>query len=550
MTTIDVDLCSIQEARDLVRSGKVAADKIAFYSDEQIDLILKNIVKTIEANAYYLADLAVEETGFGKLNDKAYKNYAASTLLYNEMKQYKTSGVLSFDESKKVFKVAEPMGLLLGITPSTNPTSTIIFKSLIAIKSRNAIVFAPHPSAKRCSYAAAELILKAAVEAGAPEHIIGCVKNPTMEATNELMKSKDIALIIATGGPGMVRSAYSSGKPAIGVGAGNSPVYIERTADVKKAISTIIASKTFDNGTICASEQALICEEVNKDAVVSELLAQGCYMMTKEETDKVCSLLFRGVSNGHPVMNAKFVGQAATTIAEAAGIHVPANTKLLIGPQSGVGEGNPLSFEKLTTVLGFYVVKNWEEACALSIRLLQNGIGHTMSLHTSDPDIIFKFSSKPASRILINTGGSQGGTGISTGLPIAFTLGCGTDGGSSVSDNLTPEHLINVKTVAYGIKDVTKIVAEDDYFHTLPKVAVCNRPNEKVDGLSSASLKVKKETATTVDFLNQTPQQIQENFEKNNPSTAHEISSNVTVASNDETNEAIVREILSTLKTK
>ena len=388
------------------------------------------------------------------------------------------------------------------------------------------------------------------MEAGAPEHIIGCVKNPTMEATHELMNSKDIALIIATGGPGMVRSAYSSGKPAIGVGAGNSPVYIERTADVKKAISIIIASKTFDNGTICASEQALICEEVNKDAVISELIAQGCYVMTKEETDKVCSLLFRGVSNGHPVMNAKFVGQAATTIAEAAGIHVPADTKLLIGPQSGVGEGNPLSFEKLTTVLGFYVVKNWEEACALSIRLLQNGIGHTMSLHTSDPDIIFKFSSKPASRILINTGGSQGGTGISTGLPIAFTLGCGTDGGSSVSDNLTPEHLINVKTVAYGIKDVTKIVAEDDYFHTLPKVAVCNRPNEKVDGLSSASLKVKKETATTVDFLNQTPQQIQENFEKNNPSTAHEISSNVTVASNDETNEAIVREILSTLKTK
>lgn len=442
------------------------------------------------------------------------------------------------------------MGLLLGITPSTNPTSTIIFKSLIAIKSRNAIVFAPHPSAKRCSYAAAELILKAAVEAGAPEHIIGCVKNPTMEATNELMKSKDIALIIATGGPGMVRSAYSSGKPAIGVGAGNSPVYIERTADVKKAISTIIASKTFDNGTICASEQALICEEVNKDAVVSELLAQGCYMMTKEETDKVCSLLFRGVSNGHPVMNAKFVGQAATTIAEVAGIHVPADTKLLIGPQSGVGEGNPLSFEKLTTVLGFYVVKNWEEACALSIRLLQNGIGHTMSLHTSDPDIIFKFSSKPASRILINTGGSQGGTGISTGLPIAFTLGCGTDGGSSVSDNLTPEHLINVKTVAYGIKDVTKIVAEDDYFHSLPKVAVCNRPNEKVDGLSSASLKVKKEAIPNADFLNQTPQQIQANFEKNNLSVAHETASNATVVSDDETNEAIVREILSTLKAK
>lgn len=549
MTTIDVDLCSIQEARDLVRNGKVAAEKIASYSDEQIDLILKNIVKTIEANAYYLADMAVEETGFGKLNDKAYKNYAASTLLYDEIKDYKTSGILSFDESRKIFKVAEPMGLLLGITPSTNPTSTIIYKALIAIKSRNAIVFAPHPSAKRCSFAAAEMILKAAVEAGAPEHIVGCVMNPTMGATNELMKSPDIAVIIATGGPGMVKAAYSSGKPAIGVGAGNSPAYIERTADVQKAVSNIIASKTFDNGTICASEQALICEESNKEAVIAELVKQGCYMMTKEETDKVCSLLFRAVSNGHPAISPKFVGQPAKVIADAAGISVPDGTKILIGPQSGVGEGNPLSFEKLTTVLGFYVVKNWEEACALSIRLLQNGIGHTMSLHTSNPDIIFKFSSKPASRILINTGGSQGGTGISTGLPIAFTLGCGTDGGSSVSDNLTPEHLINVKTVAYGIKDVTKLVEEDSYFHTLPKVAVSNRPNS-VDAVSSASIKNKVAGVSSKDFLNLTPQEIQASFESKNGKDICESSSTTTVLTDDEHNEAIVREILSSLKQK
>ncbi|MHC3560838.1 acetaldehyde dehydrogenase (acetylating) [Streptococcus suis] len=543
MKTLDVDLCSIQEARDLVRNGKEAANQIAYFSDEQIDAILKNIVKAVETNAYYLADLAVEETGFGKLEDKAFKNYAASTLLYDEIKEYQTSGILQFDEKNKIFKVAEPMGLILGITPSTNPTSTIIYKSMVSIKARNAIVFAPHPSAKRCSVAAAELVRKAAVEAGAPESIVGCVMNPTLESTNELMHSKDIALIIATGGPGMVKAAYSSGKPAIGVGAGNSPAYIEKTADVKKAISNIVASKTFDNGTICASEQAIICEEANKDQVLQELKAQGCYLMTKEETDKVCQILFRGNSHGcNPAMNPKFVGQSAIKIAEAAGISVPSDTKILVGPQVGVGQGNPLSFEKLTTVLGFYVVKNWEEACALSIKLLQNGIGHTMSLHTGDPDMIFRFSSKPASRILINTGGSQGGTGISTGLPIAFTLGCGTDGGSSVSDNLTPEHLINIKTVAYGVRDVTQIVTNDHRFQALPKQTILSKSEATVDAVCSASVHCTPTSKPTKDTLNQTPQDIQVAFERRQETLADE-----SIVENID-NEAIVREILSALK--
>ncbi|HEM5991565.1 TPA: acetaldehyde dehydrogenase (acetylating) [Streptococcus suis] len=543
MKTLDVDLCSIQEARDLVRNGKEAANQIAYFSDEQIDAILKNIVKAVETNAYYLADLAVEETGFGKLEDKAFKNYAASTLLYDEIKEYQTSGILQFDEKNKIFKVAEPMGLILGITPSTNPTSTIIYKSMVSIKARNAIVFAPHPSAKRCSVAAAELVRKAAVEAGAPESIVGCVMNPTLESTNELMHSKDIALIIATGGPGMVKAAYSSGKPAIGVGAGNSPAYIEKTADVKKAISNIVASKTFDNGTICASEQAIICEEANKDQVLQELKAQGCYLMTKEETDKVCQILFRGNSHGcNPAMNPKFVGQSAIKIAEAAGISVPSDTKILVGPQVGVGQGNPLSFEKLTTVLGFYVVKDWEESCALSIKLLQNGIGHTMSLHTGDPDMIFRFSSKPASRILINTGGSQGGTGISTGLPIAFTLGCGTDGGSSVSDNLTPEHLINIKTVAYGVRDVTQIVTNDHRFQALPKQTILSKSEATVDAVCSASVHCTPTSKPTKDTLNQTPQDIQVAFERRQETLADE-----SIVENID-NEAIVREILSALK--
>lgn len=556
MKTVDIDLCSIQEARDLVKEGKKASDRLATFSDEQIDAILRSIVKSVEANAYYLADMAVEETGFGKLADKAYKNYAASTLLYEEIKDSKTSGIIDFDESKKIFRVAEPMGLLLGITPSTNPTSTIIFKAMIAIKSRNAIVFAPHPSAKRCSIATAELVRKAAVEAGAPEHIIGCVTNPTLQATNELMHAKEVSLIIATGGPGMVRAAYSSGKPAIGVGAGNSPAYIEKTANVKRAVASIVASKTFDNGTICASEQAIICEESNKEEVMDELKAQGCYLMTQEETDKVCEVLFRGDSKGcNPSMNPAFVGQSAKAIAGAVGISVPEDTKVLVGPQAGVGQGNPLSFEKLTTVLGFYVVENWEEACALSIRLLQNGIGHTMSIHTEDPEIIFQFSRKPASRILINTGGSQGGTGLSTGLPIAFTLGCGTDGGSSVSDNLTPEHLVNIKTVAYGLKDVTRIVAEDVGFQALPKSAHLHQPAATVKPISSPTEHHSKATKTVTErkvFLSQTPQEIQGAFEqKQGQKLDLSATSDVqTTRHSQADNEALVREILSALRKK
>jgi len=356
--------------------------------------------------------------------------------------------------------VAEPAGLIMGIVPSTNPTSTVIYKSMIAVKAGNAIVFSPHPSAAKCTLKAAQVMRDAAVAAGAPEGVIGCVSMPTMGATNELMHCKEVSVIIATGGPGMVKAAYSAGKPAIGVGAGNSPAYIERTADVKQAVRTIMASKTFDYGTICASEQSIICEECNHDEVVSELKKQGGYFMTREETEKVCRVLFK---NGHG-MNAKFVGRSPQVIAESAGITIPEGTRVLIGEQDGVGDKYPLSYEKLTTVLAFYTVKDWKEACQLSIELLQNGIGHTMSLHTNDREMVLKFASKPASRILVNTGGSMGGTGISTGLNVAFTLGCGTCGGSSVSENVSPMQLINVKKVAYGLKDCTTLITDDVTF--------------------------------------------------------------------------------------
>jgi len=360
----------------------------------------------------------------------------------------------------------------MGIVPSTNPTSTAIFKAMIAVKARNAIIFSPHPSAAKCTLRAAQLMADAAVQAGAPANTIACVSMPTMQATDELMHHKNVKVIIATGGPGMVKAAYSAGKPALGVGAGNSPAYIERTANVEKAVRNIITSKSFDYGTICASEQSVVCEECNKDAVIAEFKRQGGYFMTEEETAKVCKLLFK---NGH-AMNAKFVGRSPQVIANAAGISIPEGTKVLLGPQGGVGDGYPLSYEKLTSVLAFYVVKDWREACELSKDLLQNGIGHTMSIHTEDRNMVLEFSAKPASRIVVNTGSTMGGVGASTGLAPSFTLGCGTWGGSSVSENVTPMHLVNVKRVAYGIKDVTTLIQDDPtWTHTaeLERIGAC-----------------------------------------------------------------------------
>lgn len=473
MELADKDLLSVQEARTLARRGKEAAKIMAVYSAEQVDAILKSMVKTALEHATELAEMAVEETGFGKCTDKCYKNYAAAKLVYDSIKDMKTIGVISEDSVNRVTEIAEPVGLVMGIVPSTNPTSTVIYKAMIALKARNAIVFSPHPSALKCTSRAAELMCKAATEAGAPADIIGCVSMPSMAGTDALMKAPEVDMIIATGGPGMVKAAYSAGKPALGVGAGNSPSYIEKTANIVQSVKDIMASKTFDNGTICASEQSVIVEQCNREQVIDEFKRQGGYFMSEEETKKVCNLLFK---NGGHAMNAKFVGRSADVIAQAAGICIPERTKVLIGEQKGVGDGYPLSYEKLTTVLAFYTVRDAEEACELSIKLLQNGIGHTMNIHTEDSAIVEKFSVKPASRILINTGGSQGGTGFSTGLAPAFTLGCGTWGGSATSENVTPMHLINRKKVVYGIKDVSTLASADEEFW---KMTECHNCGEK-----------------------------------------------------------------------
>lgn len=447
---VDNDLISIQEVRNLARQAKKAQLILSKYNTEQIDRIVVSMVQAAIENAEKLAKMAVEETGFGIVEDKVVKNLFASRDLYESIKDMKTVGIIHEDHEKRIIEIAEPVGVVMGIIPSTNPTSTAIFKCIISIKSRNGIVIAPHPSAVKCTYAATTLMEEAAVRGGAPKEIIQCVSKVTMEATSELMRCPEISLIVATGGSGMVKAAYSAGKPALGVGPGNVPAFIERTADIKKAVSDIITSKSFDNSTICASEQSIIVEECKRDEVIEELKTQGGYLMTPEETKKVGAAII----NCNHSMNAAFVGRSAQVIADKVGITIPNGTKVLIGEQEGVGNEYPLSYEKLTTVLAFYTVKDWEEACELSIKLLNNGgIGHSLSIHSQDKKIIMKFAEKPVFRILVNVPSSLGGVGALTGLSPSFTLGCGTWGGSSTSDNVTPLHLINIKRIAYGIKD-------------------------------------------------------------------------------------------------
>ena len=448
---LDYDLSSIQEARDLARKAREAQDKFEEYNEEQINKIVVAMTEAAEDSASWLAKMAVDETGYGVFEHKVIKNLFASREVYECIKDIKTVGIINEDKNLKVIEAAVPVGVILALTPTTNPTSTVIHNALIAVKAGNAIVFSPHPNAVKCSNAAAQVLHEAAVKAGAPEGLISCISKPSMKASSELMHHESIAVIVATGGSAMVRAAYSAGKPAFGVGPGNVPVFIERSADVQQAVKDIITSKTFDNGMICASEQAIIVDEPIKNEVISELRKQGAYILSKEEADKVAKVVMK--PNG--AMNAALVGQPAKFIADKAGICVPVTTRILIAPLEGYGPGYPLSYEKLTTVLGFYVVNGWEEGCHLSIELLKlGGIGHTFSIHSKNDEIIREFIRKPVFRIVVNTPSALGAIGHSTGLMPSLTLGCGTWGGSSISDNLGPQHLINVKKLAYGLKKV------------------------------------------------------------------------------------------------
>lgn len=449
---MDLDLQSMQEMRDAVAKAKDAQAKFFHFSQEDVDRIVTAMAEAAFENARKLAKMAVEETGFGVLEHKVIKNQVASRDVCESIIQEKTVGMIRECPDRKVVEYASPFGIIAGIVPTTNPTSTAIFKSLIALKARNAIVFSPHPSAAKCTVEAARICHEAAVKAGAPEGVIGWISNPTMFATEGLLAHRDINLILATGGGGLVRAAYSSGKPAYGVGPGNVPVYIEKSAEVTKAVTHIMDSKTFDNGTICASEQAVIVDKNIREIVIREFKNQGAYFLNEEEKQKVSTV----ISPAPGKLNPKIVGRSASIIAEMAGVSVPKETRILIAEETKVGKEYPFSIEKLSPVFGFYTVNEWQEAIELSQQLLDlGGKGHTLAIHTQQDEIARAFALRsPVSRIVVNTPSALGGVGATTGLEPSFTLGCGTFGGNITSDNISARHLMNVKRMAYGIKQV------------------------------------------------------------------------------------------------
>lgn len=452
---LDLDLKSIQEVRNLVAKSKVAQQKIARYNQAEIDEIVKKVAEACEDNAERLAKMAVEETGFGVYEDKILKNILGSKTVYGYIKDMKTIGILNEDNEKKITEIAVPMGVVAALIPSTNPTSTVMYKTLICIKSGNSVIFSPHPKAKKCILETVEIIKRAIKSINAPDDIVQVISTPTMEATNELMRHPDVGVILATGGPDMVKAAYSSGNPAIGVGAGNGPAYIERTANIPLAVKHIIDSKTFDNGTICASEQSIVTERCINAKVVEEVKKQGGYFLNEEQSARIERLLLR--DNG--TMNPSIVGKTATQIAEMAGVKVPEDTRVLLSEQTKVGHKYPYSREKLCPVLGFFIEENWEKACERSLEILNNeGAGHTMTIHSEDESVIRQFAlQKPVMRLLVNTPAALGGVGATTNLAPAFTLGCGSVGGSSVSDNISPMNLINIRRLAYGVKELEDI---------------------------------------------------------------------------------------------
>ena len=439
---------SIEALQRTIEKVRKAQQEFAKYTQEQVDKIFQAAAIAANQNRISLAKMAVEETGMGVVEDKVIKNHYAAEYVYNKYKDVKTCGVIEQDDNYGIKKIAEPIGVIAAVIPTTNPTSTAIFKTLLALKTRNGIIISPHPRAKQSTIEAARTVLEAAVKAGAPEGIISWIDVPSLELTNLLMQSADI--ILATGGPGMVKAAYSSGKPALGVGAGNTPAVIDETADVVLAVNSIIHSKTFDNGMICASEQSVIVSDKIYDQVRNEFMKRGCYLLNAEQTEKIRKTI---IING--ALNAKIVGQSAYTIAKLAGIDVDENIKILVGEVESVELSEEFAHEKLSPVLAMYKASSFDDALSKAYRLIEDGgLGHTSSLYintVTEKEKIEKFySTMKTCRVLINTPSSQGGIGDIYNFKLApsLTLGCGSWGGNSVSENVGVKHLINIKTVA------------------------------------------------------------------------------------------------------
>jgi acetaldehyde dehydrogenase (acetylating) len=446
----DKDLISVQQARDMVEAAHRAQVDLARFDQNKIDRICAAMAKAALGEAARLGALAVEETGFGVPDDKREKNRFASEDVWNYFRNLRTVGVVS--ESKDVVEIASPRGVVAAIIPSTNPTSTAIFKILIAIKSRNAIVLSPHPSAARCINESVKVMREAAIKEGLPPDAIGCMTTATIEGTEALMKHKQTAVILATGGIGLVRAAYSSGKPAFGVGPGNVPVFVERTADVPKAVQDILTSKCFDNGTICASEQAVVADAPVAQAVREQFKQQGAYFLSAAEADQLAKV----VVTQQRSLNPGIVGKSVAVIASMAGLSVPPDTRCMIADVGGVGRDFPLSMEKLSPILAFYVEDGIERSAARCFEILSyGGMGHTAGVHTRSREAAVRYGSEmPASRVTVNTPTTHGAIGFSTALPPSMTLGCGSWGGNVTSDNVSPLHLMDIKRVAFETRPV------------------------------------------------------------------------------------------------
>lgn len=451
MSVRDPDLLGLQQVRDLVEQAVEAQRRWATFSQAQIDAVIDAMASAGAKDAERLARMAHEETGFGNVPDKIKKNLFACEELYRAIRPMKTVGILGEEREKGIIEIAEPVGVVAAILPSTNPTSTAIYKVLISVKARNAVVLSPHPAAKDCICATADVLTKAALKAGAPEGLIGCITQISSKASSELMRHRRVGVILSTGGTGIVRAAYSSGKPAYGVGPGNVPAYIERTANVRKAVADIIAGKTFDNGVLCSAEQSINVDEPLREAVLQELREQGAYFLNAAEAEALGKLVIRPDTF---LVNPKIVGRAAPVIAEMAGFQVPAGTRVLVAQLAGVGRDYPLSAEKLSPILAFYTVKNWQESIEHCNRLLKfGGLGHTISIHSQNETVIRDFGLRVhAYRVVVNSPSTLGAVGYTTGLFPSMTLGCGTAGGNITADNISPRHLMNTKRIAYELR--------------------------------------------------------------------------------------------------
>lgn len=444
---LDKDLSSIQEARDLAQRAYEAWKVWGHTSQAEVDRVCAAMAEAGYQAAERLGRLAQEETSFGVAAHKKLKNEFGSRVIWESIRGLKTVGVIRHDPDRRLYEIAWPMGVIAALVPSTNPTSTTFFKALIAVKARNAIVFSPHPSAARCTYEAAQTMALAAENAGAPKGLISCMQQISLQGTQELMSHRLTALILATGGTPMVRAAHSTGKPAYGVGPGNVPVYVDRSADLEQAARYIVASKAFDYSTICATEQAVIADRPIARRLADLLRQEGAYFTSERETEALRHLIF----NPDGSMNTALVAKSAPYIATYAGFKVPAETRVLVTPLSRVGKQEPLSHEKLTTVLGWYEADGWEQGCEICLALIDTGgRGHTQIIYATDERVIMAFGlEKPVFRILVNTMGTLGAIGLTTGLMPSLTLGSGGVGGSITGDNVTAYHLINTKRLAY-----------------------------------------------------------------------------------------------------